>query len=143
MVPILKQVIYLVLMVLLTLFTYDKGSQFYKSLAFAGVFYYIYHLWRVLINYHKAHRQFFLPITKNTFSIDSTQFEISYGYAQGESLHRRNLSVINKVIYTDKSFVILSGPSLFFVASGEYSEGSFEEIIEIFKSNPNIKLKRI
>lgn len=143
MVPILKQIIYLMLMVLLTLFTYDKGSQFYKSLAFAGVFYYIYHLWRILTNYYKTYRQFFLPITKNSFSIDSTQFEISYGYSQGESIHRRNLSAINKVIYTDKSLVILSGPSLFFVASGEYIEGSFEEIIEIFKSNPNIKLKGI
>jgi len=61
----------------------------------------------------------------------------------GESTHRRALSVVNKVIYSDKSLVILSGSSLFFVASGEYTEGSFEEMIELFKSYPEIRLKKI
>lgn len=141
--PILKQVLYLVLMILLALLTKDKSGQFVQTLAFAGILYYMYHLWRVSMNYRKAHRQYFSIITKNTFSMDSNQFEISYAYPMGESIHRRALSVVNKVIYSDKSLVILSGSSLFFVASGEYIEGSFEEMIEIFKSYKNIKLKHI
>jgi uncharacterized membrane protein YqjE len=141
--PVLRQLIYLLLMVLLTLFIFDKSGQFVQTLAFAGVLYYVYHLWRVLMNFRKAHRQYFSMITKNTFSMDRNQFEITYGYPMGESTHRRALSVVNKVIYSDKSLVILSGSSLFFVASGEYTEGSFEEMIELFKSYPEIRLKKI
>ena len=142
-IPILKQVLYLLLAILFVLLTYQLSGQLTRSLGFGVAFYYAYHLWRVSMDYRKAHHRYFSMITTNTFSMDTYQFEISYGYPQGESTHKRSLSVVNKVVYSDNSMIISSGPSLFFVTFGEFIEGSFDEIIDTFKTYPTIKLKQI
>ncbi|GEM_PF-3018374 len=140
---IFVQTIYLLIMVIFGWLLFDVDDAINLGIVLAGVFYYALRLYDIIKYYVRAPKRFFHHLNELEFILNENDLVITYRFSDGQSIHNKSLYAITWVIYSNEGLLISTGTSTYFVHAGKFSEGSFEDIITVFKQYPTIKLKSV
>lgn len=76
------------------------------------------------------------------FTMNQESFTLKSIYTDKETIAKVNISAIQKVIWSDYGFAMLSGVMIYFVQNGEFESGSMNDIYEVLKNIPKVQFIR-
>ena len=76
------------------------------------------------------------------FTMDQECFTLKSIYRDKETIAKVNISAIQKVIWSDYGFAMLSGVMIYFVQNGDFESGSMNDIYEVLKNIPKVQFIR-
>ena len=74
--------------------------------------------------------------------MDQECFTLKSIYRDKETIAKVNISAIQKVIWSDYGFAMLSGVMIYFVQNGDFESGSMNDIYEVLKNIPKVQFIR-